>query len=535
MAACLAVLLSACQQAASPGAAGQQLAGAGNGAGSGGAGGGLVRVLVSGGQGLQARFPGLARVQLTIADRANPHQVAIQLNLPTNGTPLPLNLPGGQPLDFTYDLFDAAGNYLAHGMAAASVTSGTSVVPVQINAVPAGTPYVDPLTGVVVNGPVAGLTVSVFSGASMRPAAGAVVLLGNGQQGVTDAAGIVNFISAPARGDVHVFAGGDAVSVLGFAGGALTVPMPEETPVSGRVTVSPAPTLAAGELMDVYLTDGMRVQPIGHAAGDASPVFASPGLQPMRGPIGITGLFERLADGGLRPDRGIALASAAGHDAFAPLAGALPDPYAQPRLTTVLDGYTAAAMPPGMGPASSVTLEVFAVNGTLWQFVSHKNNGVTPQNRREITIWPVPAAQYVWRASVTDGYAAVQAWRRAASLANPPAWQWPAATPAVSAASAQAVSWADTGAEVWDGFEVELRQGVHVWRVYGLAAATQVVLPAAPAGAVPPLTPGIPATAQVREYSLDPAAGFDPANPDVWNLARMLRFRAISAPFAFVP
>ncbi len=531
--------LAACQQAASPGSAGQQLAGAGGGGNGGGGAGSQVRVLVSGGQGLQARFPGVSRVLLTVADRAAPHKVALQLNLPVNGAPLPLNLPTGVTLDFIYDLFDAAGTYLASGSRAAAISQGSVVLPVALAAVPPGAPWVDPLTGNAVNGPVFSLTVSVFSGASMRPLPGAIVLLGNGQQLATDASGIANFIAAPAQTDVHVFAGGDAVSVLAFAGNALAAPMPESAPVSGGVTVNGGPTLAAGELMDVYLTDGMRMEVIGHAAGDASPLFSRL-MTPMRGPIGVTGLIEQPADAGRRPDRGIALASAPGHDATAPLSAILPDPAGQPRLTTVADSYAAAAMPPGMAAASLVELDVFAVStaGT-WQLVSHRNTTLNPANRRDITIWPAPASHYVWRASVSDGYAEVQAWRSSASLANPPAWAWPAATPKVTAASAAAgapvVRWADAGAQGWDGYVVELTQGAHQWRVFGSGNAAQVNLPAPPTGAVSPLTPGVQANAAVWEYRLDPAAGFNPANPDLWYLPRMLRFRARSSAFAFTP
>ncbi len=529
--------LAACQQAASPGAAGQQLA-AGAGAGANGGAAGAVQVLVSGGQRLQGKFPGVSRVLLTVADRAAPHKVAVQINLPVNGAPLPLNLPAGVTLDFTYDLFDAAGIWLASGSRAAAITQGAIVLPVTLAGVPAGAPWVDPLTGNAVNGPVGSLTVSVFAGASMRPLPGAIVLLGSGQQLQADASGIANFVAAPARTDVHVFAGGDAVSVLGFSGNVLAVPMPESAPVGGSVTVTGGPTLAANELMDVYLTDGMRVEGIGHPAGDASPLFA-PLIAPMRGPVGVTGLIERVSDAGLRPDRGIARASAPGHDAAAPLAVALPDPAAQPRLTTVADAYAVAAMPPGMGAATLVELDVFAVSGGVWQLISHRNNTLNPPSRRDISIWPAPASRYVWRAGVSDGYAFVQAWRSATALANPPAWAWPAATPKVTAAAvtggAPAVSWADTGAQVWDGYVVELTQGIHRWRVFGAGNATQASLPAPPAGAVSPLTPGIPASAEVWEYSLDPAAGFDAANPDLWHLPRMLRFRARSPAFAFTP
>ena len=115
--------------------------------------------------------------------------------------------------------------------------------------------------------------------------------------------------------------------------------MPEQTPLPATVTVNgtTGPTLQAGELLDVYLTDGMRVQAIGGTVGFTGPNWTSPAIVPMRGPVGISALIENGLDPTLnRPDRGLSLAQAPnGHHSVSPLNVAMADPYAQPRYTTV--------------------------------------------------------------------------------------------------------------------------------------------------------------------------------------------------------
>ncbi len=552
--------LAACPQAQNPTPTGAALAGSGGGGAGTGAGGGTVTVRVSGGQGLGARFPGLARLLLSVTDASTPHQVAIQTNLPTNGGAIPLNLPANTPLTFTYDLFDAQGGYLGTGSTTVSLTgSGQTVIPVSIQAVAPGTPFVDPLTGQAIAGPVGSLSVSVFTGASLVPVAGAIVAVGFGADlyatRTTDAQGLATFPAVQPGTAVHVFAGGNAVSVLDFYGTALAVPMPETTPLPATVRVNPpaGPGVDASTLADVYLTDGVRVEPAGHLLGDRSPVFEWLALVPMRGPVGISAIIESPADPLTRPDRGFALAVAAGHHAQAPLSASLPDPYAQPRLATFGDSVSVAPPPAGLGTVTSVGLDVFrhdpATNA--WHLVSHKDNTLTPATRRNVTVWQLSGGDDHMRViRVSDGYAEVELRQHAPNLsagvfaapvypASIPVASQPVRSPVPGAWAdpyATSVQWTDPyGTVAWDGAVIELSQGVRQWRVHAMSARTQALLPPVPLGASAPLAAGQTAQVRVREYQLEPAAGFDPNNPDLWWWERMSRTVASSPVVSFTP
>ncbi|RMF44536.1 MAG: hypothetical protein D6751_08870, partial [Deltaproteobacteria bacterium] len=223
------------------------------------------------------------------------------MNLPVDGQAVPVSLPSGVPLTFEFDVFDGAGNYLATGTQTQTLQPNTNpVIPVGLVAVNPGTPYVDPLTGQISTGPVIPLTVSVITGAGMQPVVGAVVSLGASgtATAVTDASGLASFASAPMPQDVHVFFGGNAVSVLAFSGSALVVPMPETAPVSATVSINPpsGPTLGANELLDVYLTDGMSVLVIPWLSNPATS-----SIPPMRGPVGVSAMIENPLDLTPRP------------------------------------------------------------------------------------------------------------------------------------------------------------------------------------------------------------------------------------------
>ncbi|RMF71250.1 MAG: hypothetical protein D6740_07020, partial [Alphaproteobacteria bacterium] len=140
-------LLAACSQAGNPSPSGTALAGgAGGGAGGSGA-GSSVTALISAGS-LSSRFPTMSRLQLSITAPAGTPGMPMQLNLPIDGQAVPLVLPVGVPLGFTFDVFDAAGNYLASGSQTKTLQANTNpVIPVNVNPVPPGIPYVDPITG----------------------------------------------------------------------------------------------------------------------------------------------------------------------------------------------------------------------------------------------------------------------------------------------------------------------------------------------------------------------------------------------------
>ncbi|MDX8407741.1 MAG: hypothetical protein R8L58_05075, partial [Mariprofundaceae bacterium] len=262
----------------------------------------------------------------------------------------------------------------------------------------------------------------------------------------------------------------------------------------------------------------------------------SPAIYPVRGPVGISAMIENPFDVP-RVDRGLSLFSVAGHHITSPLNTAITDPYVQPRLGLLPLNISVPAVT-GLLPLAYVNAEVFAVQAVgLYQFVSHKENGILPANQRNISIWPVAANSFVEHVLASDTYAQSEVWQRAgaASALTAPAAYPP--VPAVNAASVASVSWNDSAAYTWDGFTVQLDQGLHRWLIYGLQApfVTSVTLPSVPAAAVNPLTTGVPATARVDEYVLDPAAGFSVSSPDLWYLPRMLNERARSAAFQFTP
>jgi len=538
------LLLAACSQAGNPTPAGLALAGGGGGTGAGGVGSGgtTISALLASGNTLAAKFPTMARLQLSVTGPGGTAGIPMQLNMPTNGQAIPIILPLGVPLTFTFDVFDAAGIYLGTGTSTLTLLAGVNpVIPVNVNPVAPGTPYVDPITGLTGPGPVLALTVSVMTGASQQPVANAVVSLGatGNVTALTNASGVVNFAGVPMPQDVHVFANGDGVSVLAFQGSALAVPMPESAAVPATVLVnSPAgPTLAAGELLDVYLTDGMMVQTIGGFAGDVSPL-RNAAIYPMRGPVGISAMIENPGDLNPRPDHGLVVATAAGHHSILPLNMAVADPAVQAIYTP--QGKRASVTMPVTGmPISYIDAQVFAINtGGLYHLVSHNDSTVLPANQRDLSIWPMPAISYVGHILASDTYAQSEAWQRralAASLMTLPVTCPP--VPSVSAATAASVSWIDSAAHAFDGFTVQLDQGLHRWQIFGLQTpfATAITLPTVPAAATSPLLTGVPATARVDEYVLDPAAGFLAASPDLWFLPRMLNERARSASFPFTP
>jgi len=548
----LVLLLLACTQAGSPGTAGQNIAAGGAGAGGAGGGGaaGLITTTLAADAALKIKFPTMARLQLTVTGAAGVVGIPLQINVPLNGASSSLQLPANTLLTMTFDVFDAVGTYLGTGSAQTTVIANVNpVIPITITAVAPGTVYINPLTviggGGVVIAPV--LSVNVVQAASLQPLVGATVMLGAGvATAITDASGVASFSGITLPQDVHVFSTTQAVSVMQFAGSALTVPMPDISPVSTTVTITPiGPTLALPSyLLDVYFTDGMSVQAIGGVGGDAAAVRTGL-LFPMRGPVAVSAMIEDPA--GLTPktDFGFGtLTVNTGHHATTPLLASIPDPALNIALTPVGQSIVINPAPTGLSSLLTVQAEVFAVTtaltGDAYSLISHKDNNTLPANRRDISIWPVTGSNALMRhISVQDIYSAVsEAWQRelppvlGTSFATLPAF------PAVSSlqtATLAGASWIDgAGAPAWDGYVLELKQGARLWRVYGLQTATSVVLPAAPVG-VSPLLTGVAATATVMPFVLNPLAGFSVLSPELWYLPRMLDQRAKSAPLSFIP
>ncbi|OIQ04079.1 MAG: hypothetical protein COS82_11575 [Zetaproteobacteria bacterium CG06_land_8_20_14_3_00_59_53] len=551
----LCLLLAACSQAGHPSATGQALAsGSGTSAsattgGTGGATGSIV-ALIAGGTNLTVKFPTMARLQLSITGAAELTGVPQQVNLPLGGQSIPLTLPTGVPLTLTFDVFDAAGTYLGTGTSITTLQINTRpTVSVNVLPVASGTPYVDPVTGLTGAGPVFGLSVSVVSGAGNQPVAGAIVSLGASgtATATTNASGIASFTSFPSGTDVHVFSGGNAVSVLAFTGTSLSVPMPETTAVAAVVQVNPTagPQVTVNELVDVYLTDGMNLQSIGGLLGDKTATFSSGTITPMRGPVAVTAMVENPSSTEPRPDLGILSGVALnGHSSVSPVNLTLADPKVQTLLTTVGQSITVAATPAGLTGVLAVSSDVYALqtNGA-WQITSHKGNAAVPANQVAFTMWPATASSYVRHVKVSDSTVATAAayteeWQRT----NPPlgaaSFTAPALAPAptVNTASATAVSWLDNGAPpTWSGYRVDLSQAGRLWRIFGFAAGTSVTLPAVPAAATAPIQAGVNTQAQVAEFVLNAASGFSATAPDLWFLPRQLDSRATSTPLTYVP
>ena|GEM_PF-2701018 len=546
-------LLAACAQAERPGAQGQNLAGGGAGVGNGGGATTSVVAYISGGGNLLARFPSLARLQLTVTGPAGTPGLPVRMNLPIDGSPAPVSLPLGVPLAIAFDCFDAAAAplYLANGNSIVTLQAGQSpLIPVNILAVAPGTVYVDPL--LVVAPPPSILTVIVVDGASRQPLAGAVVALGAGgtPMGLTDAAGSITFNATGAQ-DLHVFAGNRAVSVLGFAGTALVVPMPDPARPLATVSINGAlgPTLSPAQLLDIYFTDGMSVAALGGVAGDLS-ALRTLAVPSMHGPIGVTLMVEDPLQITPKPDLGLrTYAIAADHYSAAPLLLAAADPYTAARQTTLGYSISIPATPTGMNPIVLTQQQVFGVqpNGE-YLLLSHDDKALLPSNRRDFTVWPLATtSRFIGHTMVTDGYgAASERWESVlpplagASFAAAPTMT---GVPTISAAAGGAVSWTDpAGALFSQGWTLEMQQGNRIWQVHSLGTAPSFLFPLQPAPVLSSagvaarfFDAGVAASAVVRRYQFDPAAGFNPAIPDLWYLPRMLLARGSSAPVAFMP
>jgi len=549
-------LMASCSQAGHPSAAGQALASgssnlsSANSTGGGTGATGSIVALIAGGTNLTVKFPTMARLQLSISGAAGLIGVPQQLNLPLGGQSVPLTLPTGVPLTMTFDVFDAAGTFIGTGVSITTLQTNTKpVVSVNVLPVAPGTPYVDPVTGLTGTGPIIGLTVSVVTGAGNQPVAGAIVSLGAAgtATATSNASGIANFTAFPSGTDVHVFSGGNAVSVLAFTGSSLSIPMPETTAVAAVVQVNPTagPQVTVNELVDVYLTDGMSLQSIGGLLGDKTATFSSSTITPMRGPVAVTAMVENPADGEPRPDLGIVSGVALnGHSSAAAVNLTLADPKVQTKLTTVAQSITVAATPAGLGGVLAVSSDVYALQASgAWQITSHKANAAVPANRTDFTMWPASATSYVEHVKVSDSTVATSAafteqWQRA----TPPlgALSFPAPTlspaPTLNTASATAISWLDNGAPpAWSGYRVDLTQAGRLWQIFSFATGTSITLPTVPAAATAPIQTGVSSKAQVAEFVFNAASGFTTTAPDLWFLPRMLDSRATSAPLTYIP
>lgn len=506
--------------------------------------------LIAGGTNLSAKFPTMARLQLSITGATNLTGVPQQLNLPLGGQSMPLTLPTGVPLTMTFDVFDAAGTYLGTGSAVTTLQINTRpVISVSVLPVAGSTAYVDPVTGLTGSGPVFGLTVSVVSGAGNQPLADAIVSLGatGSATATTNASGIASFTSFPSGTDVHVFSGGDAVSVLAFTGTSLSVPMPENTAVTAVVQINPpdGPQVTANELVDIYLTDGMNVQSIGGLLGDKTATFTSGAITPMRGPIAVTAMVENPSSTEPRPDLGLVSGVAVnGHSSVSPVNISLADPKAQALLSSIGQSITVGATPAGLGGVLTVSSDVYALQASgVWQITSHKTNAALPANQVDFTLWPASADSYVRHVKVSDNPTAASAafteeWQRV----NPPlasnSFTIPTLSPAptVNTASATAVSWLDNGAPpAWSGYRVDLTQSGRLWRIFSFTTGTSLTLPTVPAAATAPVQTGVSTQAQVAEFVLNAASGFTVTGPELWFLPRMLDTRATSAPLTYIP
>ncbi|MDQ6973014.1 MAG: carboxypeptidase-like regulatory domain-containing protein [Mariprofundaceae bacterium] len=551
-----ALFCVSCSQAGHPSASGQALSsGAASTASSstttsGGVTSSTVTALITAGSKLSSKFPGMARLQLSITGPAGAASLPQQTNLPLNGQSIPLTLPSGVPLTLKFDVFDATGTYIGSGTSVTTLnTSSNPVISVNILPLAAGTAYVDPVTGLTGSGPILALSVSVTTAASQQPISGATVSLGAGGTvtATTNASGIASFTSVPTGTDVHIFNGGNAISVLAFSGTAITIPMPENTAVTATVSINaPAgPSVGSNELVDVYISDGMRIQAIGGLLGDTTAQFTSTTTTPMRGPLGISAMVENPASTEPRPDFGLSSTIVtSGHHSVTPLNATLADPKVQTLLATIGQSITQALTPAGLAAVKSVNADVYAVQASgAWISAAHAANTTPPANQANFTMWPLAAASYVRHVKVAGNATAAngaltEEWQRVTTALTATSFTAPSLAPAPSmaAASANSVSWTDNGAPpTWSGYVLSLTQAGRSWQLFNFASGTSLTLPSLPAGVTAPIQAGSNAQASVSEFVLNAGSGFSAASPDLWFWPRMLDQRARSAPLTYLP
>jgi len=564
----LALMLNACSQATSPGSTGQALA-ANNTANQGGAtslaAGTLIPVNIASGTALLARFPGIAKLQLSITGAAGTAGLPVQLNIPTNNLPQTLSLPTGTNLNITFDAFDAAGAYLGTGNAISVLQANVSpVIPVNLNPVAAGTAYIDPLTianggggaGAGAGGGAITLTVSVDNAPSQQAISNATVVISSGlTSATTDVNGLANFTSLTLPQDVHVFSGKQALSIISFQGNSLQMNFTEFSPLTATVHVnSPTgPSLLPTWLMDIYLTDGINIYAFGGVNGDTTATRTIK-LPSIRGPVAMSAFTEDTAQVTPKTDHGFLISRVTSGDSMAtPLNTAITDPALEPPVVPQGDYITIASVPSGFSGIKNIRDDVFAaISGTalapgdIYALVSHDDKQVLPNNQRNISIWPAAnATSYIRRIEITDPYAAKStAWQRVAAPAltqplTPPSFATLPTfygAPVITQASLIQVAWTDwNSSPVWSGYIVEFSQGIDKsWKIYNFAPSQILILPVSFAN-FSPLIKGLTATVTVHLFLLDPTSGFNISQPDLWYLDRYLSHKVSSQPFTFIP
>lgn len=556
-------LLWSCSQAASPGPTGQALA-----AKSGGANavtnaglntGVLINVTIASGNTIKSKFPTLAKLQLSITGPVGMPGLPIQLNIPTDNSPQMLKLPSNVNMTVTFDAFDAAGTYIGTGTSSTIVQPNVSpIIPVNIAPVALGTAYIDPLTATTTAGGGGGggtatagsisLTTSVATAASLTPVSSTTVIIGSGlTTGVTDANGLANFSNLTLPQDIHVFSGKKAVSVINYPGNSLQIPIEESIPPIATVNVNPptGPLLVGVNpplLLDLYFTDGINIQAIPGANGDAS-VTRFSNILPLRGPVGLTAMIENTAENTPKTDHGLLVTSvASGHSTATPLTVNILDPVLEPRMTPVGQYITIPAVPSGFNNIASVTADIFAgLPANIYALVSQGDKQVLPANQHHTSVWPLPAAQtFTRRLTIKDSYTAASiAWQtEAAPLTNASFPVLPTfyGIPVITQASQSSIRWTDwVSSPIWSGYIVEFRQGLdRSWKIYNFNPGQQLALPIAFKN-LSPLIAGVTATATVHRFLIDPASGFNPAQPDLYRLDLYLSHKVSSQAFSFIP
>ncbi|RME80638.1 MAG: hypothetical protein D6771_09250, partial [Zetaproteobacteria bacterium] len=381
--------LAACGGAQHPDAGVASAINAGGAGAGGGQAGAMVPVRLEVGASLRQRFPTMRRLVLTVQGGG----FSLQTEMPLSGT-LVLNLPANAQMQFTFDAFDATGQWLARGASTATITGGAVLIPVPLNPVPAGSAYADPLTGQVVAAPIAARTVQVVDAASGMPIAGAVVVAG-GRQQTTDASGLARFPALAADAAVHAFFGGFAASAVGSLGGFVRLPIRSGLQADARIAINPPPQVNASTLADVYLTDGWHLWKSGHQLGDANPNFVFTAMEETAAPIGVTAMIEPQGMLAPWPDFGFASRIAwQPHLAASPLAWTLPDPYAEPRLPTLAWRPQVNAPPAGLSGVGRLEAAAFAVDPYAGAFrvIAHRAGDITPPNAAAMTLWAVADA-----------------------------------------------------------------------------------------------------------------------------------------------
>jgi len=238
-------------------------------------------------------LPQTSRVLISVYCATTLSGLQLQFEMAATDTPRAASLPTGYELQITYDAFDSANTFIGRGTAQTVLVKDQSPqISIPVAAVAAGSPYVNPLNGLIVGTALVPITVDAIDPGTGAALSNVLVALGNNAAAsqYTDLSGqVVTAASLPV--DLHLFYYGNAVSVLGFDGSQITIPVPGQTThATVQGSFNPNPTLATNQSLEIYVSDGVQVATVNQTLAGGG--LYSTNVPMMMGPIGVTAVLH---------------------------------------------------------------------------------------------------------------------------------------------------------------------------------------------------------------------------------------------------